>query len=128
MSTTPHALKRQYKLLVLILVLISAFTINDPANSFASSAKSALVIDDLTGAVLLEKNETDRIPPASMSKLMTLYMIFDALRDKRILLADMIRVSKNASQKGGSKMFLNEGQKAHVFSGRLKFRMLVKDE
>jgi len=87
---------------------------NSVAQSFESVAKSALVVDNLSGMILLEKNITKRIPPASMSKLMTLYMVFDALRDERILLTDIIRVSKNASQKGGSKMFLRQGEKVSV--------------
>ena len=45
-----------------------------------------------------------------MSKLMTLYMVFEALRDRRLHLTDIIKVSKLAASKGGSKMFLNEGQ------------------
>ena len=79
-------------------------------NAYETYAKSALVIDELTNTVILSKNESTKIPPASMSKLMTLYMVFDALRDKRLNLTDKIKVSKIASKKGGSKMFLNEGQ------------------
>ena len=84
------------------------------AYGFDTKANTALVIDNLTNTILLEKNSTKRIPPASMSKLMTLYMVFDALRDKRILMTDIIQVSKTASEKGGSKMFLNEGQDVSI--------------
>ena len=84
------------------------------ADGFESKAKTVLVIDDLTNTVLLEKNATVRIPPASMSKLMTLYMVFDALRDERLLMTDIIQVSKTAAKKGGSKMFLNEGQSVSI--------------
>ena len=94
-----------------IVLLCFFFT---SAKSFESTAKSVLVVDNLTGTILLDNNAHKRIPPASMSKLMTLYMVFDALRDNRILLTDTIRVSKNASQKGGSKMFLNNGQKVSI--------------
>ena len=100
--------------LIFIVTLLLGSLVSSGSNSFESNAKSAFVIDNLTGTILLEKNATKRIPPASMSKLMTLYMIFDALRDERIFLTDTIRVSKNASQKGGSKMFLNEGQKVSI--------------
>ena len=104
--TLAHSL---FVLLTWIIFLFSSI-----AHGFESSAKTVLVIDNLTNTVLLEKNSSKRIPPASMSKLMTLYMVFDALRDKRILMTDIIRVSKNASQKGGSKMFLNEGQDVSI--------------
>ena len=101
-------------LLIFTVTLLLGFLVSSGSSSFESNAKSAFVVDDLTGTILLEKNPTKRIPPASMSKLMTLYMVFDALRDERIFLTDTIRVSKNASQKGGSKMFLNEGQKVSI--------------
>ncbi len=103
-----------WNLIMFIFTLLLASIIGSGSNSFESNAKSAIVVDDLTGTILLEKNATKKIPPASMSKLMTLYMIFDALRDERIFLTDTIRVSQKASQKGGSKMFLNEGQKVSI--------------
>ncbi len=105
---------KQWNLIMFVFTLLLGSIISSVSNSFESNAKSAFVVDDLTGTILLEKNATKRIPPASMSKLMTLYMVFDALRDKRIFLTDTIRVSKNASQKGGSKMFLNEGQRVSI--------------
>jgi len=97
-----------------VILLWITFLFNSIAHGFESNAKTVLVIDDLTNTILLEKNSSERIPPASMSKLMTLYMVFEALKDKRILMTDIIRVSKNASQKGGSKMFLNEGQDVSI--------------
>ena len=92
------------------VLILHGFLLCSVTNAFETYAKSSVVIDDLTETVILNKNGSDKIPPASMSKLMTLYMIFDALRDKRLSLTDMIKVSKNASSKGGSKMFLHEGQ------------------
>ena len=89
-----------WKILMFSFLLFLGTIIGSISNSFESNAKSAYVVDDLTGTILLEKNARKRIPPASMSKLMTLYMIFDALRDERIILTDTIRVSKKASQKG----------------------------
>jgi D-alanyl-D-alanine carboxypeptidase (penicillin-binding protein 5/6) len=103
-------------LVIFHLVLLWWITLlfNSIAHGFESNAKTVLVIDNLTNTILLEKNSSERIPPASMSKLMTLYMVFEALKDKRILMTDIIRVSKNASKKGGSKMFLNEGQDVSI--------------
>lgn len=102
------------KNIVSVLILGLSLLLSCSANAFESSAKSVLVIDNLTNTILLERNAGRRIPPASMSKLMTLYMVFDALRDERILLTDVIKVSKTASKKGGSKMFLNQGQKVTI--------------
>lgn len=78
-----------------------------PASAFESAAKAAYVLDLGTGTVLLEKRADDPLPPASMSKIMTLNMIFEALRDGRITLETRFDVSKRAMAIGGSSMFLN---------------------
>ncbi|MEM8786950.1 MAG: D-alanyl-D-alanine carboxypeptidase family protein [Pseudomonadota bacterium] len=85
-----------------------------PAAALDTAARSALVIDHDTGAVLLEKNAETPLPPASMSKLMTLNMVFEALQDGRLSLSDTFRVSTKAWQMGGSKMFLREGQEVSI--------------
>ena len=85
-----------------------------PAFALETTARSALVIDYNTGAILLSKNADTPMPPASMSKLMTLNMIFEALEDGRLTLEDTFRVSANASQKGGSKMFVREGARVRI--------------
>ena len=77
-------------------------------------ARSALVLDQTSGTVLLAKNEQMAIPPASMSKLMTLNMLFEALQDGRVSLETEFSVSAKASKKGGSKMFLREGERVSV--------------
>src|SRR5690606_355448 len=61
-----------------------------------------------TRTVLLEKNADQPLPPASMSKLMTLYMLFEALRDGRVTMDTTFAVSSRAKAMGGSTMFLNE--------------------
>ena len=80
------------------------------ALGFSTTAKTALVIDNTTGEVLLSKDSDLPIPPASMSKLMTLWMVFESLDEGKIELDDTFRVSKKAWKKGGSKMFLREGE------------------
>ncbi len=76
------------------------------AQSLDTAATSALVVDYETGAVLLEKNADEPIPPASMSKLMTLNMLFEAIQEGRVGLEDTFPVSENAHGYGGSTMFL----------------------
>lgn len=78
------------------------------AHAFETTARAAFVLDQGTGTVLLEKNADKPLPPASMSKLMTLYMLFDALRDGRIGLDTEFTVSTRAKSMTGSTMFLNE--------------------
>ena len=80
------------------------------AQGFSTTAKTALVIDNTTGEVLLSKDIERPIPPASMSKLMTLWMVFESLEEGKIELEDTFRVSRKAWKKGGSKMFLREGE------------------
>jgi D-alanyl-D-alanine carboxypeptidase (penicillin-binding protein 5/6) len=75
----------------------------------STPARAAIVIDMKSGAVLLEKNADEPLPTASMSKLMTLYMIFEALETGRLRLDDEFRISERASSIGGSRMFIAEG-------------------
>jgi len=84
------------------------------APAFDLRAEEALVIDHATGAVLLEKNADLAVPPASMLKLMTLNMLFEALAEGRLTLDDRFPVSEKAWRKGGSKMFLRQGERVRV--------------
>lgn len=89
---------------VLSLALLAAL----PARAFETRAHAAWVYDMTTRTVLLEKNADIPLPPASMSKLMTLELLFDALRDGRVTMDTTFAVSTRAKQMGGSTMFLNE--------------------
>ncbi len=84
------------------------------ARAFETGAREALVIDDGTGMVLYEKNPDMPMPPASMSKLMTLYMLFEALRDGRVTMATEFDVSPHAQSMEGSRMFVEAGKKVPV--------------
>ena len=85
-----------------------------PAQAFETRATSAFVIDQTTGTVLLNKNADQMLPPASMSKLMTLYITFEALRDGRLSLSEKLPVSKHAMSYGGSTMFLDTTDRVAV--------------
>src|SRR5690349_1857270 len=74
--------------------------------NFDTAARNAIVIDYQTGAVLLEKNADQRIPTASMSKIMTAYVIYAYLRDGKAKTDDILPVSEKAWRTGGSKMFV----------------------
>ncbi|MEL6600398.1 MAG: D-alanyl-D-alanine carboxypeptidase family protein [Pseudomonadota bacterium] len=84
------------------------------AQTIDTAASSALVVDYETGAVLLSKNAEVPLPPASMSKLMTLNMLFEALASGRLGLDDTFRVSTRAWQMKGSSMFLREGEQVKI--------------
>ncbi len=85
-----------------------------PAHAFDTSARAAYVMDQTTGTVLLSKDADQPLPPASMSKLMTLYVAFEALRDGRLTLQETLPVSEHAMSYGGSTMFLNTQDRVAV--------------
>ena len=84
------------------------------ASAFETQAREALVVDDGTGTVLFEKDADLPIPPASMSKLMTLYLLFEALREERVTPATEFDVTPRAQAMGGSRMFVEAGTKVPV--------------
>jgi len=85
-----------------------------PASAFETRASSAFILDQTTGTVLLAKNADEPLPPASMSKLMTLLMAFEAIRDGRLDLTERLPVSEHAMSYGGSTMFLDTTDRVTV--------------
>ena len=80
-----------------------------PAYGIDTQAKHALITEVETGAVLLDKGADERIPPASMSKIMTAYVVFGMLKEGRAKLSDELPVSERAWRLQGSKMFVPIG-------------------
>lgn len=91
-------------------VSVSAFA----ATPLSTSAKQAIVLDYETGTVLFEKNADQRMPTSSMSKVMSMYAVFEALQQGDISLQDTFKVSEKAWRKGGSKMFVNVNKQVEV--------------
>jgi D-alanyl-D-alanine carboxypeptidase (penicillin-binding protein 5/6) len=77
-------------------------------------AESAVLMDGLTGQVLYEQNPNLRIPPASFVKVMTLYLVYDAIRAGQMKMDDMVTVSERAWRMQGSKMFIKVGERVKV--------------
>lgn len=84
------------------------------AAAFDTKARAAYVLDSGTDTVLLSKNADVPLPPASMSKLMTLYVAFEALRDGRLTLNETLPVSEHAMSYKGSTMFLDTLDRVRV--------------
>lgn len=97
---------------ILCTVLLIGTSI--PISAYETLARSALVVDAKTGTVLLSKDADRPLPPASMSKLMTLHMLFEALRDGRVAMDTHFVVSQKAHKMGGSRMFLRQGERVSV--------------
>ena len=98
----------------LISAAALAVTLALPAAALDTRATSAYVVDQTTGTVLLSKNAEEPLPPASMSKLMTLYMAFEAVRDGRLTLDEELPVSEHAMSFGGSTMYLDTTDRVRV--------------
>lgn len=97
-------MKKIYFLLVLLVCPFSALALD-----LASNAKSAIIMEPTTGKVIFEKNSNERLEPASMTKIMTLLLTFEAIDNGKISLDDMVTISKRAADMGGSQMFLEAG-------------------
>ncbi len=80
----------------------------------AENATSAIVIERDTGEVLFEKDSDKPLPPASMTKIMTMLLIMEAIEDGELKYEDMVTVSENAASMGGSQVFLEPGEKMSV--------------
>jgi serine-type D-Ala-D-Ala carboxypeptidase (penicillin-binding protein 5/6) len=99
---------------LLLLACTLTLTLVGSAQAFETSARAAIVVDYRTGAVLFAKNADQSIPPASMSKLMTAYMVFDWLREGSLELDDTLPVSEKAWRVEGSEMFVKVGDRVRV--------------
>jgi D-alanyl-D-alanine carboxypeptidase (penicillin-binding protein 5/6) len=102
----------------LFLLLLSAFVaLSVPAQAaIETSAEHGLLMDAQTGQVLWQKDGTTPMPPASMSKLMTIDLLFSRLKDGRVKLTDTFPVSERAWRTQGSKMFVELGSRISVES------------
>jgi len=93
---------------------LSALTAGAGAAEFQTAAKQALIIDYETGAEMLAKNADEKMQPASMTKLMTVYLLFEKLKNGGLTLNDTFPVSKKAWKMQGSKMFVEVGKQARI--------------
>ena len=74
------------------------------------TSEAAILMEAQTGTVICEKNQDERVSPASITKIMTLLLIYDALHDGRLQLSDKVTTSAHAKSMGGSQVFLEEGE------------------
>ena len=78
------------------------------------TAPSAILMEASTGKVLYEKNADERLPPASVTKVMTILLVVEAIDDGRIALTDMVQTSELAASMGGSQVYLAPGESMSV--------------
>lgn len=105
-------MKKTLPLFVLLTTLAMPFYAL--AAPISTSAKQAIVFDYETGTVLFEKNADEQMPTSSMSKVITAYVVFDAIKSGAISLNDTFKVSEKAWRKGGSKMFVEVNKSVKI--------------
>ncbi len=97
-----------------LIALFAALLAASQVQALETLAKQAILLDTVSGAVLFEKNADMLMEPSSMSKIMTVYMVFERLADGSLKLDDTLPVSEKAWRKGGSKMFVKVGTRVSV--------------
>ena len=80
----------------------------------ATSSRSAILLDADTGTIIYEKNSHDKLPPASITKIMTMLLTMEAINDGRLKMTDKVRTSDYAASMGGSQIFLEPGEEMTV--------------
>jgi D-alanyl-D-alanine carboxypeptidase (penicillin-binding protein 5/6) len=98
---------------LMVLVAHSAHA-GTQAHALQVDAKAAVLLDADSGQVLFDQNATVQIAPASLTKLMTVYLAYDALRGGTVRLDEQVSVSQQASKMGGSQIFLRTGDQVSV--------------
>jgi D-alanyl-D-alanine carboxypeptidase (penicillin-binding protein 5/6) len=89
-----------------ILLLWSSLS---AAGDLRLAVRSAILMDMTTGRILLAHNADDRLPPASITKVLSLYLADEAIRDGKVRPTDPVKISRKAGRTGGSKMFIQTG-------------------
>ena len=103
-----------FAVIALVAGTVLALWAAPAAATIETQAREAIVVDISTGSVLFEHNADQRMPTASMSKIMTMYLVFEALAEGRLSLDDMVPVSERAWRMGGSRMFVEVGAMVRV--------------
>lgn len=106
-------MKKLASLIMAILIAIMPMNLsfaNEDNAPLSISSKSAILMDVGSGQILYEKNAHDKLPPASVTKVMTMLLICEALDSGKITLDDSVQISENAASMGGSQIFLEAGE------------------
>lgn len=103
------------KRIFVLLLALSLITLNTEAKDISSLVSpSAILVDGYTGKVLFEKNSDEKMPPASVTKIMTMLLVMEAIDRGEIGFDDIVTVSENAAKKEGSHIFLASGEQMSV--------------
>nr|WP_206663832.1 D-alanyl-D-alanine carboxypeptidase family protein [Robertmurraya kyonggiensis] len=108
-------MKRFLSLFIVLLIVTSmsapaVFAEEKNGINLADEAKSAILIERDTGTILYDKNSNEKLPPASMTKIMTMLLIMEAIDTGKLKMDEKIRTSEYAASMGGSQIFLEPGE------------------
>ncbi|MBQ7934409.1 MAG: D-alanyl-D-alanine carboxypeptidase [Lachnospiraceae bacterium] len=95
---------------LVLLFLTPAHRVQAEENSLNLSSKSVILMEESTGQVIYEQNSTEQLSPASITKIMTLLLTFEAISQGNAALTDQVIVSEYASSMGGSQVYLAQGE------------------
>lgn len=109
-------MKRFFYVLAIALLFIPIVSVHaeQPKVELATEARSAILIERDTGTILYEKNAHEPLPPASMTKIMTMLLIMEAIDQGKLKLDERVRASEYAASMGGSQIFLEPGEEMTV--------------
>lgn len=102
----------------ILLIIMSFFVLNLNVlaeEDFAPNGKSAILVDNLSGKVLYEKNADEKLAPASMTKLASMLMVMEAIDNGNLKFEDKVTINEEAANMGGSQVFLQAGEVYTVY-------------
>ena len=105
---------KRFWILVMAVLLLWAAPLQASAVELQVAGKSAVLMDAATGTVLYESNPHERLAPASVTKIMTMLLIMEAVDSGKIAMTDMVTASEAAAAKGGSQVYLKVGESLSV--------------
>lgn len=105
---------KKVMLFLVFICFFCSFKVKAENLGFAENAKSAIMIEASTGKVLFEKNSDEKLVPASMTKMMSMLLILEAIEKGVLKWDQVVTVSENASSMGGSQILLETGEKMSV--------------
>ena len=107
-------MKRLFLICLAVLLMMGSLSLTAAADEMKLPAKGAVLMDAATGTVLYEQNAHEKLHPASVTKVMTMLLVMEALDQGKITLTDTVTASESAAAKGGSQIYLKVGEQMTV--------------
>lgn len=99
---------------ILLFLILIPISIRAETSKLAENSKSVIMIEATTGEVIFKKNENKILPPASMTKIMTMLLVVEAIEDGQVKWDEMVNITEEAANMGGSQILLETGESMSV--------------